>query len=285
MRTLPALNSLRDPGVPWELVIVNNASNDHTAEILRQTGWQPQGLEVRICDEHKLGLSHARNRALDEARGEYILFMDDDETPDPNWLVAFVTTMRAQQPDALGGRIEVLFEDGARPTWLQDELLGFLGQLDHGPARQLSDPTTPIFGGNFAFNRKIFATIGRFDIRLGRQGTVNVGGEDTEIYRRLLTAGSRVWWVPDAVIHHRIQTPKLRRSYFLDLHYRQGRSEGGRQRGHASRVPPRYLWPQLMRAYYRALKQRLRLGADYALRLEMNAAYFTGFILGWCREP
>ena len=166
--------------------------------------------------------------------------MDDDETPDPAWLTTYEAAMLEHQPDALGGRIDVFFEDGERPRWLQDELLGFLGKLDHGAPRWLTERSTPIFGGNFAFRRSVFERIGNFDPQLGRQGAVNIGGEDTEIFRRLLDAGCRVRWVPDAVIQHRIQTPKLRRSYFLDLHFRQGRTEGVRKRGAASRIPPKY---------------------------------------------
>jgi hypothetical protein len=130
----------------------------------------------------------------------------------------------------------------------------------------------------------VFELIGNFDARLGRQGTANIGGEDTEIYRRLHEHGCRVRWVPQAIIHHRIQTPKLRRSYFLDLHFRQGRMEGARKRGAGSRMPPLYLYPQVARAYGRALSKRLRQGGDYSLRLEMNAAYFAGYLIGWIKD-
>ena len=69
--------------------------------------WRPPGIPVRIVREEKLGLSNARNRALDEARGEYVVFMDDDETPDTGWLRAYETSIAEHRPDALGGRIEV----------------------------------------------------------------------------------------------------------------------------------------------------------------------------------
>lgn len=283
-RTLADLVQLRLPNQPCELLVIDNASSDTTHQVLAASGWRPAGMDVRIVREEKLGLSNARNRALQEARGHYILFMDDDETPDSAWLTAYEQAIREHQPDALGGRIEVLFEDGERPSWLQDELLGFLGKLDHGESCWLTERATPIFGGNFAFRRSVFERIGDFDARLGRQGSVNIGGEDTEIYRRLLEHGCRVRWVPDAIIHHRIQAPKLRRSYFLDLHYRQGRIEGRRQRGDQPYLPPRYLWPQVARAYGRAISQRLRRGSNRSLRLEMNAAYFTGYVLGWMRD-
>lgn len=283
-RTLADLAHVQSPSQPWELLVIDNASSDATPALLAAMEWRHDGVEVRIVREEKLGLSNARNRALSEARGEYLLFMDDDETPDPAWLTTYERAMREHQPDALGGRIEVFFEDGARPRWLQDELLGFLGKLDHGEARWLTERATPIFGGNFAFRRSVFERIGNFDARLGRQGSANIGGEDTEIYRRLLEHDCRVRWVPEAVIQHRIQTPKLRRGYFLDLHFRQGRMEGARKRGTASRIPPLYLIPQVARAHGRAIMQRFSQGAGYSLRLEMNAAYFTGYLVGWIKD-
>jgi glucosyl-dolichyl phosphate glucuronosyltransferase len=283
-RTLADLPRIHPPSHPWELIVVDNGCTDNTATLLADPAWRPAGVEIRIVREDKLGLSNARNRALTEARGEYLLFMDDDETPDPNWLAAYEAAMVEYQPDALGGRIDVLFEDGARPDWLQDELLGFLGKLDHGPARWLTEPGTPIFGGNFGFRLSVFDKIGNFDSRLGRMGTANIGGEDVEMHRRLIAHGCRVRWVPEAVINHRIQTPKLRRGYFLDLHYRQGRVEGSRKRGTGSRIPPRYLVPQVLRAYGRALAKRFSEGSDQSLRLEMNASYFTGYIAGWIAD-
>lgn len=285
-RTLRALAHLAQPECPWELLIVDNASTDGTPDLIARTDWRVPQIKVRSVREEKLGLSNARNRAVAEATGQYIVFMDDDETPDPQWLRAFEQVIVMHRPDALGGRIEVLFEDGERPAWLQDDLLGFLGRLDHGGvARRLVAPGTPIFGGNFGFRRDIFDRIGSFDPALGRKGTTNIGGEDTEIYRRMIAIGCTVWWAPRAIIHHRIQANKLRRSYFLDLHFRQGRVEGTRKRGDASRIPPRYLLPQLWRAFIATLALWITKGPRLSLRREMNVAYFVGYILGWALDP
>lgn len=280
-RTLADFSTLLPPTRPWELVVVDNGSTDQTPHLLAEHQWRPKGVPVRVVRETRLGLSNARNRALKEARGEYLLFIDDDETPEPQWLRAYEEAMLEHAPDALGGRIEVVFEHGDRPSWLRDELLGFLGQLDHGAARWLTERSTPFYGGNFAVRRGLFAYVGEFDPELGRKGAVNAGGEDTEFYRRLIVAGHKVRWVPDAVIGHRIRVDKLRRRYFLDLHYRQGRIEGARKRGTGSRLPPRYLIPQLGRAVGRALGQRWKHGGDASLRREMNVVYFLGYILGW----
>lgn len=284
VRTLADLPGIRSPRGTWEFVIIDNGSRDGTPDLLARHVW-PEGWNVRIVREEKLGLSNARNRAIEEAQGEYIIFLDDDETAAPDWLCAFERLIDAQAPDAFGGRIEVLFED-LRPTWLRDELLGFLGQLnrfDHIAALTL--PGTSFYGGNFGFKKSVCARIGNFDADLGRKGSDNTGGEEVDFYRRLLAADFRVWWTPEAVIHHRIQAVKLDRRYFLDLHYRQGRMEAIRKRGHGSRVPPTYLAGQTLRAIAAVWREYRAGGRDATLRREMNVAYFAGYLNGWLFGP
>jgi glycosyltransferase involved in cell wall biosynthesis len=283
-RTLTDLAGVREPRGNWELLVIDNGSRDATPRLLANHRW-PAGWRVRVVCEERLGLSNARNRAVAEARGEYLIFMDDDETADSDWLCAFERLIDAQRPDAFGGRIRVFFEDD-RPNWLTDELLGFLGELDRAATiTRLTAADASFFGGNFGFRRDVIDRVGGFDARLGRKGSINTGGEEVDFYHRLLSADMQVWWTPEAVIHHRIQATKLERRYFLDLHYRMGRVQGAQARGAQSVIPPRYLFPQAIRAYGRALGKRLREGSDRSLRLEMNAAYFTGYLLGWMRDP
>nr|CCF78723.1 Glycosyl transferase family 2 [Rubrivivax gelatinosus S1] len=283
-RTLADLAHLRAPERPWEFLVIDNGSRDATPALLAGHAWPP-GWTVRIVREERLGLSNARNRAIAEARGEYLIFMDDDETADPEWLRAFERLIATRCPDAFGGRIRVLFED-ERPRWLRDELLGFLGELNRADTiAPLADPHASFFGGNFGFRLTVCERVGGFDSMLGRKGSDNTGGEEVDFYRRLLAAGLSVWWTPEAVIYHRIQAVKLDRRYFLDLHYRMGRMEAIRERGDGSRLPPRYLFGQWVRAKTAALKQRLSEGADATVRKDMNVAYFKGRILGWAFGP
>ncbi|TXT19556.1 MAG: putative glycosyltransferase [bacterium] len=179
----------------------------------------------------------------------------------------------------------MLFED-ARPPWLSDELLGFLGELNRAEAIcPLVDPGSSFYGGNFGFRRLVCDTVGGFDAMLGRKGSDNTGGEEVDFYRRLLQAGFKVWWTPEAVIHHRIQAAKLNRRYFRDLHYRQGRMEAIRRRGEGSRVPPKYFYGQLVRAIASVWSEFRASGRDATLRKEMNVAYFLGQIVGWSLGP
>jgi len=280
VRTLEDLRALSMPKAAWELLIIDNGCRDGTDELLAQHQW-PDGWWVRVVREEELGLSNARNRAIREARGEYIIFIDDDETPNEDWLCAYERLIEAKAPDAFGSRIRVMFED-ARPAWLQDELLGFLGDVDrYHEITQLTERGTSFYGGNFGFRKAVIERTGYFDPSLGRKGTDNTGGEEVDFYRRLLSAGFNVWWTPDAVIYHRIQAAKLSRGYFLDLHFCQGKMEGRRNRGVKSRFPPMYLFAQLLRALKAAVQERLRSGVNRSLRKEMNAAYFVGYMVSW----
>ncbi len=284
VRTLQDLEVLRQPEAAWELLFIDNGCRDATPDLLARHVW-PEGWQVRVVREEKLGLSNARNRAIAEARGDYVLFIDDDETPDPDWLCAYERLIRAHQPDAFGGRQVVLFED-TRPAWLKDELLGFLGELNRADeVKPLTDPHTPFYGGNFGIRKAVCEKVGLFDAMLGRKGRDNTGGEEVDFYRRLLAAGFKVWWTPEAVIHHRIQAEKLSRGYFLDLHYRMGRMEAIRKRGNGPRLPPPYLFGQLLRAFKAVLQQWRAEGRMATLRREMNVAYFLGQIHGWSFGP
>jgi len=283
-RTLRDLNELRMPQAGWELLVVDNGCRDGTSDLLARHTWSA-GWQVRVVREEKLGLSNARNAAIASARGEYVIFMDDDETPDPDWLCAYERLIEAHRPDAFGGRQVVLFED-TRPRWLTDELLGFLGELNRADeVVPLTDPYTPFYGGNFGIRKTVCDIVGFFDDMLGRKGTDNTGGEEVDFYRRLLAAGLKVWWTPEAVIHHRIQAAKLERSYFHDLHYRMGRVDAIRKRGNGSRVPPLYLYGQLVRALRAVWEVRRQQGRDASVRKEMNVAYFLGQIRGWAFGP
>ena len=108
-RTLADLGKVTPPSSPWEILLVDNASTDETPTLLADSAWRPEGVPVRIVREQRLGLSNARNRAIRESRGKYLLFVDDDETPDPQWLTAYEHAMLAYTPDALGGRIAFIF--------------------------------------------------------------------------------------------------------------------------------------------------------------------------------
>lgn len=204
-RTLGQMTRLEiPPGVAWELLVVNNRSMDTTDEVIESF----QGrLPIRRLWEPALGLSSARNRALAEAMGDYILWTDDDVLVEHAWLAGYAAAFRRwPEADVFGGPIEPLFE-GEPPDWLEpvhDHLGGVFGRQDLGPEpvrltveRVREGP----FGGNMAMR---LATLRRFpfDPALGVRGNQYVVGEETEVIRTMLSAGCEGWWTPEARVHH-----------------------------------------------------------------------------------
>src|SRR6516165_2736912 len=107
-RTLESLAALQIPGdLTWEIVIVHN-STDHTDDVINK---YLERLPVRRVLETRAGLSNARNQAVDTAKGEYIVWTDDDVIVDPGWLSAYAAAFR-RWPEAavFGGRIKPRYE-------------------------------------------------------------------------------------------------------------------------------------------------------------------------------
>jgi glycosyltransferase involved in cell wall biosynthesis len=215
-----ALRSLRaaaPPVAPWELIVVDNGSQDATASALAQFC---DSLPLRVVVEPEVGLSRARNAAVAQARGDYIIWIDDDVLVDPNWLRAYENAFHAW-PDSVffGGPITPLF-DGTPPQWLIDALKGVANAyaaLDYGAEEIALDERTVPYGANFAIRTEEQRSC-LYDPRLGRRGTHLYGFEESAVLRQLLARGARGRWVPGAHVRHvisrRRQTPHYLRSYY-----------------------------------------------------------------------
>src|SRR5882762_8201487 len=81
-----ALGRQEVPGMDWEVLVVDNASNDGTGERALELVGRLPGCRGRVIREETLGLSFARRRAAVEAKGEIICFLDDDNIPDENFV-------------------------------------------------------------------------------------------------------------------------------------------------------------------------------------------------------
>lgn len=190
-RLLGQLEHLVVPaGLRWELIVVDNASTDDTAAMLASLH---TSLPLRVMREGVPGLSRARNTGIAAARGDLLLFTDDDCLPDARWLATVDDEFaRAPMLDVLGGRVE-LFDARDRPTTTRTSL-----------ARREITATVDvdaIIGCNLAFRRSTLEAIGAFDIGLGG-GTGAGAGEDVDFVYRSVRAGLRVEYSPDALVYH-----------------------------------------------------------------------------------
>lgn len=215
------------PGTAWEIVLVDNGSTDATPEVARRHA--AAGLPLTYLVEPGWGLSRARNRALEAATGDLLLWTDDDVLVDPAWLRAHAEAALTR-PDAafLGGPVLPRFLEPP-PGWIARnlEVLGSAYALrDLGPAdHPITRPEDAPFGANMAVRRRAFERGLRFDPALGRRGGDLLSGEETDLFRRLLAAGETGAWVAGARVRHAIPPARATRRYLADYYYWNGRGE------------------------------------------------------------
>lgn len=224
--TLQSLLSQELESALWEAVVVNNNSADDTAAVVEAFILAHPEVHVVLTEEKNQGLSFARNRGIEVARGEIIAIIDDDEIASPKLLADYLRFFDTHpQVVAAGGRIVPLYESG-RPEWMCDLTeRPIAGTLDLGE-RECAFPEGKYFGGgNMAIRRSAIECYGAFNPALGRRGTLLLGGEEKDLYMRLHAAGEQIYYLPTASIQHVIPEAKLTRDYFEKVCFRIGQSE------------------------------------------------------------
>jgi glycosyltransferase involved in cell wall biosynthesis len=257
-QTLASLRNLQVPDdLQWEVLIVNNNCTDNTEEVVASFG---EILPIRSVTEPRQGQSHARNCAIESARGDYILHTDDDVLVDERWLAAYADAFRAFPDTAVfGGPILPRFV-GEPPHWLK----AAMRDIDIGCIYALRDlglepvPLHPTgnaipFGANFAIRMREQRQF-PFDPRLGLQKSGNVRGEETDVMRKILAAGGIGRWVPNAAVHHVIPKQRQTASYMRDYFVGQGRLRV--RRAAPASAPsflgvPRWLWKAVLTSHLR----------------------------------
>ena len=284
-KLVQALRKLSCP-IPFEILIVDNNSTDATQKVVNQLIQLKEGAPVRCVLEGNQGIAFARNRAIEESlAGDFLLFIDDDELPSSQMLEAAVYSLDTEKAVCVGGKITINFGIFSRPNWLIDDLLPFYGEIDYGKnAFWIADSSTPIWSGIVAYQTNLFANNSdlRFDTRYNRKGKGIGGGEDGILFQELLKRKVKIRYQPDMAVDHFVEAWKIKRSYFIKLHFIAGRKYGQFQMDSYDRailgVPP-FMFRQLLWQ----IGQTLNLfffRKPGTLRQAMNASHALGSIWG-----
>jgi glycosyltransferase involved in cell wall biosynthesis len=259
--TLESFLHLRVPeGVSWELLVVDNNSKDRTREVVEGFAGR---LPLRYLFEPRQGKTCALNLALRAAKGNLLLFTDDDVRLDPDWLAAFVEAAHAF-PDAgwFGGRI-IPWWPGGRPSWLRDEcipaLSGYFGLYDLGAEpRRYAPADDPPAGAGMAARRGTFDRVGGYREDLGPRGERKGTNDDSELINRARAAGIPGAYAPAAVCSHLVPDDRLSLGWFIKYGIAKGENQ---VRAEGPAGPPGSLW-RLVSQAVRAVPQALRGRGD-----------------------
>ncbi|MGB0873223.1 MAG: glycosyltransferase [Solirubrobacterales bacterium] len=205
-----------------EIVVVNNrpAANE-LSERLEQR--YASDSRVRYHEEHRPGLSAARNSGAGVARGEIIAFTDDDVVADRRWVASIAAVFDDPTVDCVTGMIlPMALETDAQ--WLLERFAGFGKGFEVTRFTLEESNDDPLFpfaagrfgsGANISMRREVFTQLEGFDPVLGT-GTKARGGEDLDTFIRLMMSGGTLVYEPAAIVwhEHRDRMEDLRREMF-----------------------------------------------------------------------
>ncbi len=209
---------------PAEIVVVDQSDAPEGAVL---AGLGSPECAVRWLPSTTRGASRARNAGVTDARHSLLAFLDDDMRVESRWLGAMVRALGAGTRIVVTGRV---LEEAAAPggfapsTKTSDAPMTFAGR----PGRDV------LYTGNMAMHRAAFEAIGPFDERLG-PGTRYPAAEDNDLGFRLLEAGYRIAYAPDAIAWHRAWRAEAER---VPLRWAYGRGQGAYYAKHATLRDP-----------------------------------------------
>jgi len=284
--TLRALKAQQPvAGREWEVIVVDNNSKDDTQQAIAE--FQHEWPLLRYEFEREQGLSHARNHGIAVARGDILLFTDDDVIPEPDWLETTLSGLEKYNADACGGYIAPIWETPP-PDWLTDRFHGFLAvRTERRDDYAITSPSEAPFGANIAFRREVFQKVGGFDTRRGRKGNVLASGEDGELFERILSAGLKTVFLGQSRVHHKVESFRLTKRYLRRWRFQTSRNIAQSMEMTGERRLfniPLYVFPQFLRAVARMLWGHISLPRDEAFNREMVVCHLLGTLQGLWRN-
>ncbi|MBW4554409.1 MAG: hormogonium polysaccharide biosynthesis glycosyltransferase HpsE [Trichormus sp. ATA11-4-KO1] len=218
------LNKLKEQIHPeslrWEVVVIDNNSKDNTAQIVQefQSNW-PSSSFLKYFFEPTQGLAYARQSAIEQSRGKFIGFLDDDNLPAANWVAsAYAFGCTHPQAGAYNGRIHPNFE--TNPPQNFKKLAIFLAIIDRGAKAHIYERrkrVLPPAAGLVVRREAWLDNVPNKLFLVGRIKNSMLASEDIEALIYIQNAGWDIWYNPDMLIYHQIPSWRLEENYLVSL--------------------------------------------------------------------
>ncbi len=201
----------------YEVIVVDNNSNDNTPEIVDE--FCRRFPNVRYSFEPQQGISYARNRGWQEARGEYVAYIDDDARAGESWLETALGLFENMKPAplCLGGPISPFYTT-AKPTWFKGEMQTW------GDSPRYLQPGEFFSGLNMVWRKEIVETFGGFDVTSGMRGEYLSLGEETILFEKIWHSFDQphFYYSPALAVYHWVPPAKMTVSYRLKRAFAAG---------------------------------------------------------------
>jgi len=207
-----AQQTIFNTDISVEIVIVDNDAGKSAASILEEYSGR-FSCGMRYLTEEKRGIPFARNTVLEHAvkrQAEYIAFIDDDETADPDWLLTLYRIIKSEAVDAVQGPVIMILPEDA-PGWA-------IRGARKRSSRKEGAPQNALATNNVIFSSKLITEKGlRFDT-----GFALSGGSDIDFFQRSARLGCRHIWTNRALVYEKIPGSRLTLTWEFQRSFRVG---------------------------------------------------------------
>lgn len=195
----------------FEVVVVDNDAAGGAAEAIEAVRKRHPKLGIRYAVESRRGISFARNTVASLANGDFLAWIDDDETATKDWLMLLWMARLVNNADAVFGPVVPIFPEGSR-SWAKHG--GIFERPRHltGTIIDAREART----GNALVDANWFRTLSSpFDIRFA-----NTGGEDYDFFARIEKRGARFEWCDEAEVSEMVPLERQRLVWILERRLR-----------------------------------------------------------------
>jgi len=203
------------------VIVVDSASEPAAARrVMEGVASSPVAHLIRL---DRKGTSLARNAALNAASTPWLAFIDDDELPPPDWVKEALELCRRLPADcaACGGNTLPLWPEGLEVPRIGQRWLDYLSLVERQGELDQSDRPHFLIGHSMVRVSAV-REVGGFDLRLGRQGSNLLSGEESLLVEMLIAKGWRIWHSDRLNIQHAIEPERLERGWVRNRAYWEG---------------------------------------------------------------
>jgi succinoglycan biosynthesis protein ExoM len=190
----------------YSIVVVDNDFNQ-SAKAVSESFKSRSNIDIDYYVEPEQNIAMARNKAVENSRGDFIAFIDDDEFPCNEWLSRLYEACHKWNADGVLAPVLPYFE-AEPPTWVVKGRLCERESFETGfPMREARNTRT----GNVLLKRNLFNEVNApFDPGFGR-----TGGEDVDFFGRMIREKRLFVWCNEAPAYESVPPQRLKRTYFL----------------------------------------------------------------------
>ncbi|MCQ2959703.1 MAG: glycosyltransferase [Bacteroidales bacterium] len=225
-KTLECIANNNFPLDEYEIILIDNNCTDNTVSECERFRKNFPDVPYFYFKELQQGLSFARNRGISEAKGDTIVFIDDDAYVQTDYLKNLKQNLE-EHPEAMafGGKITPLYESGNEPEWMSSWLIPIVSAIDKSPNIVAFEGKSYPIGANMGFRKNCLETIGLFNTALGRTKKNLLGGEEKDIFDRLHRNNMKILYFPTVALQHVIPESRTTMEYIRRMSYGVGVSE------------------------------------------------------------